>query len=243
MELQAQHALVQAVDLLLCEAMQAVLRGERGPGIGLAPLGRSVGDATAPELPAQSEALTGDFDSLLQARHPSGDYLSAARAHSRRGEDVAQDAARAVQVAKEQLEQQMGPFARQMDDAATALAAISSARTAQCDNLRTRADAAAVCVARARSKLAAQRAARDSAAAEKYSRAAEGWAKQAEKLRKEALVTSAAAEEMGSRGQAIARLGARLRPIQEALDEYLDQQLEAWAAAALSRIQACGLRG
>lgn len=83
----------------------------------------------------------------------------------------------------------------------------------------------------------AQRGACDVVAAEKYSRAAEGWSKQADKLRKEAMVTSAAAEEIVSRGRAIALLAARLKPIQEALDEFLDVQLEAWAVAALSRLQ------
>ncbi|GLC59704.1 hypothetical protein PLESTB_001524700 [Pleodorina starrii] len=237
-ELAAQQALVQATDLLLCEVMQAVVRGERGARVGLvADCGSMSAARSSDEVPA------GDFDGLLQVRHLPGACLSAARALVRRGEDLAQDAARTVQTAKEQLELRMGAFARHMDEAGAALAAITTTWSAQTDSLRTQVDAAALCVTRARAKVAAQRAANDAAAAEKYSRAAEGWSKQVEKLRREEMVTSAATEEMASRGKALASLGGRLRPIQDALDEYLDEQLEAWAAAALSRIQPRGLAG
>ncbi|GLI64051.1 hypothetical protein VaNZ11_007215 [Volvox africanus] len=234
-ELQAQQALVQAADLILCEATQAVLRGERGADL-LEPMRRRKLDVAGQEVLAQLDAKSGNYDKLLQAQHQPGACLSAAEIQARRGEDMAQDAVRMVQSAREHLELQMGLFARRMDEAAVDLAAVASARSSQCDTLRAQADVAAMCVARARFKMAAQQTAHETAAAEKYSRAAEGWAKQAEKLKKEILVTSAAAEEIGSRGQVLSSLGQCLRPIQTALDKYLDKQLEAWAAAALSRI-------
>ncbi|GIL45689.1 hypothetical protein Vafri_2880 [Volvox africanus] len=234
-ELQAHQALVQAADLLLCEATQAVLRGERGADL-LAPMRRLKPDVAGQEVLAQLDTKSINFDKLLQARHQPGACLSAAEIQARRGEDMAQDAVRMVQSVREQLELQMGLFAHRMDEAAAALAAVAYARSSQCDTLRAQADAAALCVARARSKMVAQQTAHETAAAEKYGRAAEGWAKQAEKLRKEVLVTSAAAEEIGNRGQVLSSLGQCLRPIQTALDRYLDKQLEAWAAAALSRI-------
>ncbi|GIL71980.1 hypothetical protein Vretifemale_2385 [Volvox reticuliferus] len=234
-ELQAHQALLLAADLLLCEATQAVLRGERGADL-FEPMRRLKPDVADLNVLAQLDSQSGSFDKLLEARHPPGACLSAAQVQAQRGEDMAQDAVRVVQSAKEQLELQMGLFTRRMDEAAAALSAVASARSSQCDALRAQADAAAMCVARARSKLAAQRTTHETVAAQKYGRAAEGWAKQAEKLRKEVLVTSAAAEEIGSRGLALASLGQRLRPIQAALDRYLDKQLEAWATAALLRI-------
>nr|BCL66264.1 hypothetical protein [Volvox reticuliferus] len=236
-ELQAQRMIVQAVDLLLCEAMQAVLHGERVAGLGLEAINwLNPNNATGSETLVRLESQTGDFDSLLKARHPPGVCLSSARLLARRGEDTAQDAARTIQSAKEQLELQISSFVREMDDVASALAGIASARSSHCDALQTQVDAAAMCVARARSKLAAQQAARNAAATQKYSKAVEGWAKQVEKLRKEILGTSAAAKEVAGIGQAVALLGARLQPIQMALDEYLDQQIEAWAITTLARM-------
>ncbi|GIL65610.1 hypothetical protein Vafri_19197 [Volvox africanus] len=137
-ELQAQEMLVQAADLLLCEAMQAVLRGEWGAGLGLEAISwLQPNNATSSEALVHVASQTGDVDSLLQARHPPGVSLSSARFLARRGEDMAQDAARTVQRAKEQLELRIGPFVCQMDDVAAALARIASAWSSHCDALQT----------------------------------------------------------------------------------------------------------
>lgn len=97
-------------------------------------------------------------------------------------------------------------------------------------------EAATTCVARAKAKAASRRNVGDAAAAEKYAHAAEGWARQAEKLTGEARASAAAAEDLVERAQALSGLSGRVRPLQAALDKYLDEQLDAWAAAALERV-------
>ncbi|GFR40075.1 hypothetical protein Agub_g619 [Astrephomene gubernaculifera] len=233
-ELAAQQALVQAVELLLCEAMRAVMLGDEGAASALDQDSVGRGDGAG-------SGLTGDLDSLLRAGHPPGVCLAAARGHARRGEDLSQEAARVVQGAKEQLEARLGTFARCMEEAAAALSAQASQRSRQQESLAVQGDAAALCVARARSKAATRQAAGDAASAEKYGRAVEGWVKQTEKLRREASVAASDVEELSMRSQALAGLASRLRPLQASLDRYLDEQLEAWASAALSRVHQRGV--
>ncbi len=135
-ELQAQQALVQAADLLLCEVMQAVLRGERGLALGPTTAGSWVADGNRSDQRMQSEAPSGGLDVLLQGQHPPGACAAAAIKCTRHGEDVAQEAIRTVQSTKEQLESYMGPFLRGMEEAATVLATIASAHSAHCESLR-----------------------------------------------------------------------------------------------------------
>lgn len=136
-ELHAQQTLVQAADLFLCEAMSAALRGDRGAGVGL---GASDRQDSEPQESWKSDPV-GDFDCLFETGHPMGTCLSAARVKARRGEDMAQEAARAVQSAKEQMEQQMEPFARHMKEAADSMDTIASAWSAQCESLRAQVSA------------------------------------------------------------------------------------------------------
>ncbi|KAG2448874.1 hypothetical protein HYH02_006223 [Chlamydomonas schloesseri] len=222
-ELRAQQALVQAADLVLCEAMQAALFGA-----GLT--GALAADGSMAAAPC------GDLDSLLTTGYAVGVCAAAANAEARCGEDLAQEALRAVQGTKEALESRLASFARVMEDVSGALAALAARRSAQRESLLTQVQAATTYVARANAKAASRRNAGDTEAAGKYAHAAEGWAKQADKLSHEARVYGAAAEELVQRARALSGLSGRVRPLQVALDKYLDEQLDAWAAAALERV-------
>ncbi|KAG2432851.1 hypothetical protein HXX76_008584 [Chlamydomonas incerta] len=227
-ELRAQQALVQAADLALCEAMQAALFGA-----GLA--GALASDGSAAAVPR------GDLDSLLTTGYALGVCAAAAEADARRGEDLAQEALRAVQGTKEALEARLATFARVVEDVAGALSALAARRSAHRESLLAQVAAATTCVARANAKAAGRRNVGDVAAAEKYAQAAEGWAQQADKLVGEARSSAAAAEDLVQRAQALSGLSGRVRPLQAALDRYLDEQLDAWAAAALERVHLRGL--
>eukprot|EP00198_Chlamydomonas_reinhardtii_P001011 XP_001690346.1 predicted protein [Chlamydomonas reinhardtii] len=222
-ELRAQQALVQAADLALCEAMQAALFG-----VGLT--GALAADGSAAAAPH------GDLDSLLTASYAVGVCAAAAEAEARRGEDLAQEALRSVQGTKEALEARLATFTRVVEDVANGLSALAARRSAHRESLLAQVEAATTCVARAKAKAASRRNVGDAAAAEKYAHAAEGWARQAEKLTGEARASAAAAEDLVERAQALSGLSGRVRPLQAALDKYLDEQLDAWAAAALERV-------
>ncbi|KAG2501134.1 hypothetical protein HYH03_000952 [Edaphochlamys debaryana] len=227
-ELAAQDALVQAVDLALCEAMGAVLFGQ-----GAGP----IMDASQADLTGEPG---GELDALLAAGHAPGFCGAAARAFARRGEDLATEAQRAVQGAREVLEGRLAPFARCADDVAGTLGELAAHRSVAREQLLAQAEAATMCVARARAKWASRTAAGDAAAADKYARAAAAWSKQESKLRREAQAAAAGAEDLAARAQGLHGMGPRLRPMHAALEAYLDEQLEAWAAAALSRVHQRG---
>ncbi|PNH07976.1 hypothetical protein TSOC_005507 [Tetrabaena socialis] len=186
---------------------------------------------------AEALAEAGEFDALVAAGQPRGACWAAAQAQLRGGEDLAREAAQALQRAKEELEGRGAAFARALEAAAAALSVLSAQRSRDRESLLAQGDAARLCVVRAQLKCKAQQAAGDTAAADKYRRAAEGWARQADKLRRDAMAAAAAAEELSGRARSLGGLGSGLRPCIAALEGYLDEQMEAWAAAALSRVQ------
>jgi hypothetical protein len=98
-------------------------------------------------------------------------------------------------------------------------------------------EAAQALADRAHAKAQAQQAAGDAAAATRYERSSAGWRKLSARLQRTAAVVGGCGEQLAAAAQTVGGLPARVRPLLTALDGYLDAVLEAWAAAALQRLQ------
>lgn len=225
--MEAQATLLRGTELMLVEAMWAVLR----PGNGYGVVGQR-GEGSEGLVPSQE-----GLDELLAACLPPGVCLRAAEVELRRGEELAQRELQLFQGCKEALAARAGGFAAAVEQAAGLVSAQAAKQVEQRKALLSQAEAAVLCVSRANAKASSARDSGDSTAAARYAQAAERWAKQADRSRREARAAAAAAEAFTAQSQGLAGQAARVQPAVVAIDGYLDAELDAWAQAALARVR------
>ncbi len=119
--MEAQAALLRGTELILVEAMWAVLR----PGTGYGVVGQR-GEGVEGLVPSQV-----GFDELLEACLPPGVCFNAAEVELRRGEELAQRGLQLFQGCKEPLAARAGAFAAAVDQAAGLVSAQAAKQVEQ----------------------------------------------------------------------------------------------------------------